>query len=417
MNEKEFSKMLLSDEYILWLKDFMNKYSEIDDIYFVHNHRLSKEDEEKIDCLRYLFIELNKYTVKNNLNNQNIFCYYLKFEDSIYEIEYNGEGYSCTKINKENNSYIEYKDLKKQYGKQMKINFDFLNDRVFDALRNTDLEKIRYELKRIDAPTLVSGVGGSSVVSEFTKKVLGKKNGIITQNVEPRDFVYDCFPGFQNVISCSYSGNNYGVDLSFNNDKKHYLLSNNRFDNPEVTYLHYQTTLPEENSFISLGATLIPISIIMNYYQEGKEFDIQEESFDFDPNCDCFEIFSGIDTSTTSKYLESTITESGIGLPVVHDKYSYCHGRSTISTNYNNIAIYLNRNTELDKLLLKELPRYYKDIIVLESKEKDPILDDYQMLIQAMYLTRYIATKKQKDLSKVDYNPICKKLYKYNKGV
>jgi hypothetical protein len=151
------------------------------------------------------------------------------------------------------------------------------------------------------------------------------------------------------------------VDLSFDNVKKHYLLSNNHFNNPEVTYLHYQTTLPEENSFISLGATLIPISIIMNYYQDGKEILIPDESFDFDPTCDCFEIFSGIDTSTTSKYLESTMTESGIGLPIVHDKYSYCHGRSTISTNYNNIAIYLNRNTELDNLLLKELPRYYKD--------------------------------------------------------
>lgn len=417
MKEKEFSKMLLTDEYIIWLKSFMDKYPDIDDIYFVHNNHLSKEDEEKIDYLRYLFVELNKYTVKNNLDNQSIFCYYLKFGDSIYEIEYNGEGYSCIKTNKSNITCIEYKDLKKQYGKQMKINFDFLNERVLDALRNTDLEKIRYELKRIDTPTLVSGVGGSSVVSEFTKKVLGKKNGIITQNVEPRDFVYESFPGFQNVMSCSYSGNNYGVDLSFNNDKKHYLLSNNSFSNPDVTYLRYHTTLPEENSFISLGATLIPISVIMDYYQEGKEFDIQEESFDFDPTCDCFEIFSGIDTSTTSKYLESTMTESGIGLPIVHDKYSYCHGRSTISTNYNNIAIYLNRNTELDKLLLKELPRYYKDIIVLNSKEKDPILDDYQMLIQAMYLTRYIADKKQKDLSKVDYNPICKKLYKYNKGV
>ena len=31
-----------------------------------------------------------------------------------------------------------------------------------------------------------------------------------------------------------------------------------------------------------------------------------------------------------------------------------------------------------------------------------------------MYLTKYIAESKQKDLSKVDYNPIAKKLYKYN---
>ena len=35
------------------------------------------------------------------------------------------------------------------------------------------------------------------------------------------------------------------------------------------------------------------------------------------------------------------------------------------------------------------------------------------MLVQSMYLTKYIAETKQKDLSGVDYNPIVKKLYKY----
>lgn len=301
--------------------------------------------------------------------------------------------------------------------KNMKINFDYLERRVIDALENTDLEKIRYELKRINTPTVVSGVGGSSVVSDFTSKVLREKNGIISINTEPRDFVYNHFPGFANVLSCSYSGNNYGVDLSFQNDLKHYLLSNNRFDNKDVTYLEYQTTLPKENSFISLGATLIPISVMMNYYLDGNVENIlnpiREKTFAFDLNCDSYEIFSGIDTSTTAKYLESTLAESGLGIPIVHDKYAYCHGRSTLSINYNNIAIYLNRNTELDKLLLEELKKYYKDIIVIDSQEQDPILDDYQMLIQAMYLTKYIAEKKHKDLSKVDYNPICKKLYKY----
>ena len=105
--------------------------------------------------------------------------------------------------------------------------------------------------------------------------------------------------------------------------------------------------------------------------------------------------------------------ESGLGIPIVHDKYDYCHGRSTLSINYNNIAIYLNKNTELDKLLLKELKKYYKDIIVLESNYKDDILDDYKMLIEAMYLTKYIGEQKNKDLSIVEHSPITKILYKY----
>ncbi|MBQ4007288.1 MAG: hypothetical protein II603_02005, partial [Muribaculaceae bacterium] len=41
---------------------------------------------------------------------------------------------------------------------------------------------------------------------------LRNKNHIITRNTEPRDFLYMPLDGFDNVLSCSYSGNNYGVD-------------------------------------------------------------------------------------------------------------------------------------------------------------------------------------------------------------
>ena len=297
--------------------------------------------------------------------------------------------------------------------KNMKFNFEYLERRVKDALETTDLDKIRYELKRINAPTLVTGVGGSNVVSEFTSRVLREKNGIIALNNEPRNLIYDNLSGFKNVIACSYSGNNYGVDLAFRNDLKKYLLSNNSFGDKEVTYLKYSTTIPEEKSFISLAATLIPISILLDYYSEGEKISIKEREFSFDTSCDAFEIFSGSDTKTTSTYLESTMAEAGLGLPIVHDKYGYCHGRSTLSINYNNIAIYLNRDTELDKLLIEELKKYYKDVIVISSDEKDPVKADFDMLVQSMYLTKYIAETKQKDLSGVDYNPIVKKLYKY----
>ena len=302
--------------------------------------------------------------------------------------------------------------------KNMKINFEFLKERVIDALSKTDLEFIRNELSKLSEPTLFSGVGGSSVVSEFGAKVINAKNGIVSLNSEPRDFLYRNNKAFKNVIACSYSGNNYGVELSFLKELKKYLLSNNSFDDSEVTYLKYNTTLDKERSFISLGATLIPVSILMNYYLNGNNSwmleCIEETSFDFDLESNIYEIFSGYDTSTASKYLESTMVESGIGIPIVHDKYSYCHGRSTLSINYNCIAIYFNRNTNFDRIMLEELKQYYSRIITIDSKFKDQILDDYQMLIQSMYLTKYIAEKESKDLSNVKYPPIVKKLYKYN---
>ncbi len=302
--------------------------------------------------------------------------------------------------------------------KNMKVNFDFLKARVIDSLDNTDLEFIRNELSKLNEPTLFSGVGGSSVVSEFGAKVINTKNGIISVNSEPRDFLYRNNGAFRNVIACSYSGNNYGVELSFLKGLKKYLLSNNSFDDRDVTYLKYGATIDKERSFISLGATLIPISILMNYYLDGKNSPILdcmgESSFHFDSESDVYEIFSGYDTSTAAKYLESAMIESGIGIPIIHDKYSYCHGRSTLGINYNSIAIYYNRNAEFDLMMLEELKKYYSIIITIDSKFKDQILDDFQMLIQSMYLTKYIAEKKLKDLSKVEYSPIVKKLYKYS---
>ena len=302
--------------------------------------------------------------------------------------------------------------------KNMKTNFEFLKERVVDSLDNTDLEYIKNELSKLSEPTLFSGVGGSSVVSEFGAKVINGKNGIVSVNSEPRDFIYRNNGAFRNVIACSYSGNNYGVELSFLKGLRKYLLSNNSFDENDVTYLKYSTTIDKERSFISLGATLIPVSILLDYYLNGQNsimLDcIGETSFNFDLESDVYEIFSGYDTSTASKYLESTMVESGIGIPIVHDKYSYCHGRSTLGINYNAVAIYYNRNTEYDKMMLEELKQYYSRIVTIDSKFEDQILDDYQMLIQSMYLTKYIAEKKSKDLSKVEYSPIVKKLYKYN---
>ena len=304
--------------------------------------------------------------------------------------------------------------------KNMQVNFEFLKERVVDSLNNTDLDFIRYELKKLDGPTIFSGVGGSSVVSEFGSKVINKKNGIITINSEPRDFIYRN-NAFNNVIACSYSGNNYGVELSFQGEMKKYLLSNNSFEDEKVTYLKYGTTIDKERSFISLGATLVPASILMDYYLDGRNSEmlnsIEATTFDFCLGSDIYEIFTGYDTSTASKFLESTMVESGIGIPVVHDKYSYCHGRSTLGINYNGIAIYFNRNTEFDRMMLEELKQYYATIIIIDSKFDDQVLDDYQMLVQSMYLAKHIAERKQKDLSKVEYSPIVKKLYKYNGNI
>ena len=205
--------------------------------------------------------------------------------------------------------------------------------------------------------------------------------------------------------------------MSFNNDMNKYLLSNNYSKYNNVTNLVYNTNYGNEISFISLASTLVPISVVLNYYLNGNNREvinsINKYNYDFDTRCNIYEIFTGYDTSTASKYLESTMVESGIGIPIVHDKYDYCHGRSSTCFNNNSSAIYYSRNTEFDKLMIEELNKYYNEVIVIESKYKDDILDDYNMLIASMHLTKYIAEKKNIDLSDVKYCQIVKKLYKY----
>ena len=294
-------------------------------------------------------------------------------------------------------------------------NFQKLDERVKRGLDESDLERIYYELANIKGATLVSGVGGSSVVSEMASKVLTQKNHIITRNTEPRDFNYMSLEPFKNVLACSYSGNNFGVEVAFLNELKHYLLMSK--ENPKqgihnITY-HLED---KEKSFISLAATLLPCSILLSYFLDGNKDRViellEKEDFEFDGCEEVFEIFSGYETSVAAKYLESTLIEAGLGIPIIHDKYSYCHGRSTTCLHHNSTVIYFNGGTELDKLLLKELPKYYKRIIPIDISKG--LEGDFQALVRAMYLTKNLADSKKMDISGVDYNPIVKQLYKYN---
>lgn len=295
-------------------------------------------------------------------------------------------------------------------------NFSKLQNRVLDSLEKTDLEKVKNILKSIDDPTIVSGVGGSSVVSTFLSKVLSTKNQIICENVTARDLIYKNINCFKNIISCSYSGKNFGVDISFNNNLKKYLLSKNEKEG--VTNIKY-SSVDVEDSFISLSSTLIPMTILLTYYLDS-DISIIKEILNTLPEIDIkksdvYEILTGYETSTASKFIESTFVESGIGIPIVHDKYDYCHGRSTLNYNFSNNLIFFNMYNELDKLYGRILTDYYKNTIEFKKKYDDNIINDYYFTYLSMFLCKQLANQKEMDLSRVDYSPLVKKLY-YFKG-
>lgn len=293
-------------------------------------------------------------------------------------------------------------------------NYKKLKERILFSINNSNLDNIFEILSNIKDNTLVSGVGGSSVVSLYLSKVLEAKNNIIATNVTHRDLNYINKNNYKNIIVVSYKGINHGVDVALNNKLNKYLFSSGTKEN--INNIKYNID-EIEKSFIALSQTLIPMTLSLLYYLDNNKdlilniLNLEKEFIIGDSNI--YEILSGYETSTASKFIESTLTESGIAIPIVHDKYDYCHGRSTLNYNYNANIIFFNNNTELDNLYNEQLPKYYKSIIKLDKMFNDNIINDYYLTYISMLLCRDIAEKYNKDLSEVEYSPIVKKLYKY----
>lgn len=302
----------------------------------------------------------------------------------------------------------------------MEENFKLLFDRIIDTLETTDLIKIKKQLENIKGNTIFVGSGGSKVVATFASKVL---NG---SNVKSsRDLNYMDLNNIDNIMIFSYSGIGYTIENLLKNNKKIYLFTNGNKEYENVENIKYNSSLKKEHSFISLASTLMPMTILYNYYknleinhlklilndmfEKAKNINIESNNV--------YEILTGYDTLTASTYLESTMVESGIAVPIIHDKYDYCHGRTTTSYKSHNGLIYYENTKELDKLLLENLSKYYTEIIKIEKYYSDDFVidNDYYATIKSMYLTKKLAENKQIDLSKIEYSPLVKKLY-YFKG-
>ena len=74
-----------------------------------------------------------------------------------------------------------------------------------------------------------------------------------------------------------------------------YLLSSTRVEG--VTNITYDTSLPKEKSFISLAATLIPMTIMLDYYLEGNNLVLSSTSAEIGKMEETIEIFKSLQKS------------------------------------------------------------------------------------------------------------------------
>ncbi len=70
-------------------------------------------------------------------------------------------------------------------------------------------------------------------------------------------------------------------------------------------------------------------------------------------------------------------------------------------------------NNELDKVLIKEIKKYHDNILIIDFKYEDLIINDYYLTYISMLLCRDIELKINKYLSRVDHSPSTKVLYYY----
>lgn len=347
-------------------------------------------------------------------------------------------------------------------------NFELLLPRIIDSNEVVDYKRMAKLLKGIKHSCVCTGNGGSRAVSQYAQRVLEQKNDIIAVDMEPRDVLYTNLKKYKNICAFTYGGHNEGINKALNkagcSKLNRYALTNDDSklkyilgSNPKMDFIiNYNGNLNKEVSFISIASTLIPMSLLLRYYLDNIDTNYYELLCDIyiknchgisskqDTNeslqnyfgikniCDSLdtidyaqlfkinsfvEVMTGDNTYTASKIIESNFVEAGLSVPLVHEKYNYCHGRSTLAYhNTGGVLIYLlNRlkPQEIDIVLWKELSNLYKKIIVLKTSNEDVIIGEFELALQAMILSKKIASSLNVDLSKVNYAPAVKKLYKF----
>ena len=330
-----------------------------------------------------------------------------------------------------------------------KENFYRLENRLLSINSNLDninaMREMIYGLVVSDKPTLIMATGGSKVVAYYLQLLLERlwPTGIICEVIEPRDYFYKHDrEEFSNLVAISASGNTNGVKDALDDfrGQKYLVCEKKQVGNYEVVSWGNET-YDTEHSFISIASSLGPISMLLDTttvfggyrmeigYNEIKKANeriaellrrSQEKilnlphSFKEDS---IIHIMSGYDTKCSSSALESNLVESGLCAPIIHDKGSFCHGRSNLISDSTPIIYLSHDQDDLDTFLLDTISQEYETVYQLNSSDlygENYFWREYYLLLQMYYLSKKIAEDKDKDLTKPDYNPrLIKSLYNY----
>lgn len=338
--------------------------------------------------------------------------------------------------------------IKHTHTEPSEINFSKLEKRILsinDPLLNkaNDIRKMLYQLTINNKPTLIVATGGSKVVAYYLQLIIERlgTNGIICEVIEPRDYFYKVNRNqFSNLIAISASGNTNGIKETLNDFNENKFLITQNIQEADYQVISWSNEKYDtEKGFISLASSLGPITLMLDTTtslnieigsSEIKKINdkinqlliksrekVDKLSFDF-KNVSLIQIMSGYETKTSCRVLESNLVETGLVSPVIHDKGSFCHGRSNLLFQYpDSHVIYLcHQRRELDNILIELINREYSNISIFDTEDikEDYFWKEYYLMLQMYFLSKKIADDKSIDLTQPEYNPkLVKKLYNF----
>lgn len=330
-----------------------------------------------------------------------------------------------------------------------KENFDKLEERIISINSNNYnvncMREMIYSLACSGKPTLIMATGGSKIVAYYLQFLLERivYDGVICEVIEPRDYLYKCDRNsFSNLVVISASGNTNGIKEALSDFKgKKFLVSEKQHKGDFEVISWGNDSYDSEHSFISLATSLGPISMMLDttigyggfrmeiideqiekvnnliskLLQKCRE-KISKLNFSF-KDANIVNIMSGYDTRCSSFALESNLVEAGLCAPIIHDKGSFCHGRSNIVDNNTPIIYLSHEQKKFDKFLIHTMSEEWSNILEINTSDlsdQDYIWREYYLLLQMYYLSKKIAEDKGEDLTKPNYNrKIIKPLYEY----
>lgn len=345
-----------------------------------------------------------------------------------------------------------------------KTNFSKLEERLLqindpNLYTNFQFSRNGYMFKK--GPILIVATGGSKAAANYLKMFLESREELC-EVIEPRDYFYKKnINQFYKLIVLSSSGKSNGIlEILRSFPRESYLITSEYIYQDEdyghnfgyyrnesaplfdILYWSNGKYKNREKSFISIIPTLAPMLMFLelSVLKEEKKPELSSEdltkineklkqlleksknrinnlNFNF-KDTNLIQIMSGYDTTCSSSILESNMIETGTTGVVVHDKGSYCHGRSNLLfQNPESPIIYLTHQMKnLDNELLPILTQEYPNIFLFHTLDEDASIfwKEYYLTLQMYFLSKKIANDKNIDLTMPEYNPrLVKKMYNF----